>query len=1401
MVEHSLSAADFGVPEEKTPEGTSPTVNEFGVPAALQQDIETPGAQAPITSISGEQQVIDTQADTPQRREHFLQSVSSDNPFDPVKEFRLFKRQDEINKMPVRNPLEFLESLGARIKFDLGGDAATQPEGASMITPNTIPLQRKLAKALFPLYNGVRAGEYGWFDMLDRAADFIAEKTGFPKGGLFEKLKYEVQPYARPETIAGKVMQDLSAAPFEIAKFIVGKGAGGIAAKKTLTMLPSLSKYATLVKGTSQTVGVGSMGALEHLGDGPMEVAKGAAYFMIVDRIFMAVGGMPRADRMVTMGGIFGGLTAVSGGDNDEIISSVITGTVMGSMGGKGRDELSYSNIIRERIQKSEMFKKSVAKSIAKKEKRIEDANTIVFETKDIALDYLRKNYPETYDRVMAEGIGEIKVRFDKPIDLVTEVNKSFDQMLGLTGDAAKIPLRQKLEMAFKKADPHGNVPADVRIPILEAFETNINRLGAELAKKEQPNIKAEGVDTAARRKKETDKFDRILEKTERDKKALREKGKKSLKDTLVEGFLDTSGRLKARILETTGEVGKRVVAFHDLIAGAPMRTQLWYGEAEKKIYKGVERDDLPILNAIIFGRGIKQIDARKAPKDRPVHPGGTSGRGAELWMQSLQTKIGDAKFRELNGRADEWFATMRQQLTLLQKNKIISKGLYKELLKFDWTPREFLNKIDPLVEGRDLEGGKPISVRDSGIATLGRGSRQSLNIDSQELLAQVISRNISRIARNNANKAAYDLAKTVPDNPFFRIPKNLEKLKVTKQGIVKGAKTPKAFDRLNVWIDGVRVPLFISKQYSGQWITNNPQISREIAEMLRTISGSWFIRPLATGYNPGFAISNFARDFFHIWLASGEFSPALPLYAGQMARNLAVTMKDAWLRKGVYKDFINDGGGMAFLTHQGRDFLIPDPSSMKAKLHPKLAGLKQVLGYLNETSEIWMRLALRDQALRNGKDRDMATWESRNYLDFSQGGKYSKTVDHFIPYFNASVQAMRGIGRAAKNDPVRFAAQILQIQLIEAGLWAANRFTNPEVLAQISEQEQSTSFVITTNIGFYDEALGANRYVYFSVKKDNTVIPFTSLARWGLSQYVDGRLPDKDVWRNVGRTLKNSIPVTPGDIGIPSINASLAFFHNYDLWSMRPVWWKSPVRSEEEYYKFPNNPTPEFWKDTAGQVGLSPERTKVAISKLLPNNSFTDIVGAGFQSMLAPNAQQAIVMDRMNFWKWLAAAPIAKRVVKITHPYANEADRLADAGKGVNTVTVQQNRKFDELFFMNRMRRLDGGDDTIKTWLRSLPKFDQGRIEQRWVASKVINRLFGDGKRPLPMYTSRRWWLNLKRLDPEARAELFYEKWVEGDATERNSMRRLAGGLGFYDDRNGEFATVFQKMRSQRGN
>jgi hypothetical protein len=314
--------------------------------------------------------------------------------------------------------------------------------------------------------------------------------------------------------------------------------------------------------------------------------------------------------------------------------------------------------------------------------------------------------------------------------------------------------------------------------------------------------------------------------------------------------------------------------------------------------------------------------------------------------------------------------------------------------------------------------------------------------------LSNVISRTQSRIFANEANKALYDFAQNNPDNGIVRLAR-LQK--VTKSGKPIYESAGSREQKVKVMIDGQAKDMIMPTELAREWVIRDPLIDETVAQTIRIASGSFILKPMATGLNMEFAVTNLPRDIAHIWLTTTEYSPFAPVAAGQMAVDFMKVLPSAtgfhpvkgfkevlsgsdW--KNIVLDFVNQGGMLSLLTYQGR---FGKTGTFKTGVSGKINAIQNIMGYLGETSEVLTRLALRERAIKNRTREGLtaeqkeaielrATRIARDYLDFAQGGNVAKALDTGIPYLNASIQGTRGIFRAAKREPAVFTTKVAQI-------------------------------------------------------------------------------------------------------------------------------------------------------------------------------------------------------------------------------------------------------------------------------------------------------------------------------------------------------------------------------------
>jgi hypothetical protein len=830
----------------------------------------------------------------------------------------------------------------------------------------------------------------------------------------------------------------------------------------------------------------------------------------------------------------------------------------------------------------------------------------------------------------------------------------------------------------------------------------------------------------------------------------LKERKKPSFKKAFKgakRAFVDTSGNVKKELIKDLGPLGKEAAIQHDLIAGANAKAERLFEEASKKIYSKLSKADEELLNAAIQSRRTIAISKYK-PEVR--HPHGLSEKEHTEYMKTIP--------KEIQERADLYFNEMEKVLDDLKSEGLIDAESHENLKsKGDYSPRMFIQYLDPPAKGYDSMG-RIITVPDSGIKALDEGSYQVMENNSRLLLQNVVSRTQARIFRNRANKTALSLAKEVPDNGIFKLAKVY---KTTKEGKPIYQEAPAGHTKIKAMVEGKPKEIIMRDEHAREWLTRDPLINQQLALWIGWLSGSRFLKPMATGLNPGFALTNFPRDIAHVWITTSEYSSFVPKFTFQIARDFMVTAKDAFSRKGRWIDYLDEGGGMTFLTHQGRPF---------KTANRKLKALQQTLGYLGETSEIWTRIALRERALRQGRSPHEATWTARNYIDFSQGGNVTKALDAGIPYLNAGVQGTRGIFRALADRPVDTLWKFAQLAVLASGLYLANNLVNEECMDHVTDREKVNNWILSTPFRFTDKN-GNRRYLYFKIAKDQgqriacTIVE--NLMRKALGKEVNAD--------QIVQSVQDFIPIVPDQLLPPSIDGLMGYVANKDFWTRKDIWRGGKITPREEYTIYTH---PALVKIGAA-TGWSPERLEYFLSQVFTRgNVYTSLVNGGLTLAMKDLPEKD---KRKTTTEIVSRLPLVRRVFGVTPPYSvEEIKKVEKVAMEDSTRKHKQKRELSEMAntYYRKLKdeKIKDRDvlSKIKAFIRKQPAEDRKRLVSWFKRYGVIYDI-----------PDRTWWLNMAELSPEARATVFWTKYLETGKDERKGLERLARKIpGVWSDR-----------------
>lgn len=844
------------------------------------------------------------------------------------------------------------------------------------------------------------------------------------------------------------------------------------------------------------------------------------------------------------------------------------------------------------------------------------------------------------------------------------------------------------------------------------------------------------------------------------------------LKKGFITKVVDVSGNLRTKLLDAgaTDAIIKK-----DLLAGSSKAAREEYLRSEKEIFTDITKNEEELLADLIQSESTIQIhrleDAQKKPRTK--RPGGVQLEEAQEHLDVLKANDPEL-FSRLQSKADIYFNKLQELLKRRLDEGIITEQLF-DILKDNvrYSPSLYLKH---LVEPSSTTGigGAKISVSKSDIQRRAGGSEKSLFNDPRYLLKDAITRVNTLVAKNKASKALFDFAVKNPENGIVTKENPIRLTKETKQPVF--GKVPNGMERISVVIKGQQKAMLMPRELAEEWIKREPAINQALANALRIGSGGFILRPMATGINPAFALSNVPRDIAHVLLVTDIYSPVFPIALKQITADIKTVLPDVVRRTGRYDDYIKEGGGMEFLTQQG------GLTGLKLKDIPKTAfgrALKTTefyVGYLNETSELLVRVAIRERVINKGLEkfkkegikpteeqmtelRERATWEARNQLDFSQGGSWAKALDNVFPYLNASIQGTRTFFREAGRNPKIFAFKVAQIGGVATALYLYNM--KQDGWDDISDATKAGNFIIMTPLWRKDDQ-GRKKHLYFKIPKspDQRIITgmFEDLTHWTNT----GELPRKKMVLE----LSQGTPAIPLIKDVPPVlSMKAAYQDNWDNFLDRQIWRGQKVENWAEFYK----DTPQFYKDIGKALGLSPTRLETATGKITTMLRFNPIGVLALKSydlihdVLTEDETEELNKTILDHADDLAH-PIYRRLIAFTTP--------GIVGESMERFSIEENtrRKLQNDTVLEFFTDIKGGEKTegdFQRWIQEQPEVDRNRLENQFNLRE---------KRQDVDY----WWITLSHLQsPEVKAFVFYDRFKDRSKGEQTSMLEIMNKVG----------------------
>jgi hypothetical protein len=747
---------------------------------------------------------------------------------------------------------------------------------------------------------------------------------------------------------------------------------------------------------------------------------------------------------------------------------------------------------------------------------------------------------------------------------------------------------------------------------------------------------------------------------------------------------------------------GEKAIRLFNSMSGSSNKAEEMYQKAFNEIFgspllggeRFLSQKEQQVLSLIINMKRISEIDRltmeRDPGKELAEHPGGYSYVTAEKTLTDLAQKTpditalyGDYNFGELVERTDKYFGTMQTLLDLMHQNGLVSEASYEtmKVAKY-YSPRKFMQYIN-----RDSDF-KPRKVTSSnGVNKIGEGSNEAYVDNPAYLMKDAIGTVMHNIDQNRTYKAFNEMLTNIDtgmgrparySNEFMvkmrnyysdkqnsKVPSvnlfgveneidNTPKWKFIKpqfEAASDGETLFKFYDK------GVQKGFIMKNVYAQELLGFDQMINRKAASLY---SGARLVQSMATGLNPYFGISNTIRDAGFVLFTTNHYSPIFPVAVSQYSKDFVTNLKDAWNKGDRYKEFITDGGGREFLSGNTK-FYAGEESQVKAGLNRIWY---QLANRLPQTSEIAGRLAVRGRVIKNITEQykkegrvitpqlekeiqERGAFEAASTIDFSQGGRVTKEINAFIPFFNAGVLGTRNLFRYATSNPALFTSKVLQLAAVNAALaaWNHGLIGDDEEAKErgdayrryVSAHNKSVNHVIMLPFKYTDED-GVVRYPFIKIPKPQEqkllsgLFEHLTLKSYGIDDNYTAERAKQDA-----QSLISYIP--DGNNWLPPVaNAIIAYQTNYNMFR-GDKFYKGKGDAPKESDQFDYQKTPLSYIKIGKSLGLSPDRLKGAYETLVPqSNPMMDLInysanelGLGSRKYYRDSENKKTWMDQLS--------------------------------------------------------------------------------------------------------------------------------------------------------------------------
>ena len=451
------------------------------------------------------------------------------------------------------------------------------------------------------------------------------------------------------------------------------------------------------------------------------------------------------------------------------------------------------------------------------------------------------------------------------------------------------------------------------------------------------------------------------------------------------------------------------------------------------------------------------------------------------------------------------------------------------------------------------------------------RGGEEKLNAD---LLANTLANwahLIDASAKNRAAKAALEAAAQMG----VAVEADAATVKAMARSIGKKSST--------VWFSdqGVERHFVVDDPFVLTAITSL-EFSGLKGPLMDALSTFKHVLTVGVTASPAFKVRNLIRDSLQAIATSDlGYNPVANIKSGIAASDHSTQTYVSALASGGLIRFGTMLEGRASdrvrqLVKQGiKDSTILNSNSKMQAMYdqyiePAIAAYNEI----GNRSEEITRAALYKQLTDKGMDHAQASLMARDLMDFSLQGSWTgiRFLTQVVPFMNARMQGLYKLGRAAGEDPRRFAAVLGATAVFSIALMAA--YGDDDDWKKREDWDRN---------GFWWFKIGGTA---FRIPKPFEVGAIATLAERGLEYFVDPEMTGERLGSNVYQLVTNSLSMNP----VPQLVKPIVdVYANKDSFTGRPIETMGMEKLQPEYRYTANTSMPARALSTATFGAASP--------------------------------------------------------------------------------------------------------------------------------------------------------------------------------------------------------------------